>query len=177
MLSEIQKKQLLSFARDVIAAHLNSSDSPSLPANEYREKCGVFVTLHKAGELRGCIGYIKGYKSIADSIREMSLAAAFQDPRFPPVTVNELAQLKIEISLLSPLQLVQETGDIEIGRDGLYLEHPRSSGLLLPQVATEWNWDRETFLKQICRKASLPPGAHQDAGAKLYRFNAEIFSE
>ncbi|MCD8480922.1 MAG: AmmeMemoRadiSam system protein A [Candidatus Cloacimonetes bacterium] len=123
------------------------------------------------------MGYIKGYKTITESIRELAMAAAFRDPRFPPLKASELPDITIEMSLLSPMEAVQDISEITIGRDGLYLEHPRSSGLLLPQVATEQRWDRDTFLRQVCRKAGLPDQAWQDEGAKLYRFTAEIFSE
>ncbi len=177
MLSDSQKKSLLKLARDVITTHLNrgSYQSPNDPA--FAEQCGLFVSLHKSGKLRGCIGYIKAYKSIVDAVKEMALAAAFRDPRFPPVQADELPDIKIEISVLSPMELVQDISEIKIGRDGLYLQHPYSSGLLLPQVATEWKWDRDTFLKQVCRKAGLPDNAWQDANAELYRFSAEVFQE
>ena len=177
MLNQAQKSQLLTLARDVISSHLHS-ESYGVPEDDaFKQKCGLFVTLHKGGNLRGCIGYIKGYKTITESIRELAMAAAFRDPRFPPLKASELPDITIEMSLLSPMAAVQEISEITIGRDGLYLEHPRSSGLLLPQVATEQRWDRDTFLQQVCRKAGLPDQAWQDEGAKLYRFTAEIFSE
>jgi AmmeMemoRadiSam system protein A len=177
MLSDTQKQSLLKLARDVIHARLHHSTytSPDDPA--FAEKRGMFVTLHIFGKLRGCIGYIHAYKSILDTVKEMALAAAFRDPRFPPVQADELPDISIEISLLSPMEPVQDISEITIGRDGLYLDHPYSSGLLLPQVATEWNWDRDTFLQQVCRKAGLPDQAWQDDGAQLYRFSAEIFAE
>lgn len=177
MLSDLQKKELLDYARAVISNRLTGSDI-TIPQDAcFREKRGLFVTLHKEGQLCGCIGYIEAYKDTLSSIREMALAAAFRDPRFPPLKAAELSQIRIEISLLSPLILIQDIAEITIGRDGLYLDHPRSSGLLLPQVATEWNWDRDTFLKQLCRKATLSEHAWQEPGAQLYRFSAEIFGE
>jgi AmmeMemoRadiSam system protein A len=177
MLNPDQRSQLLAFARRVISSHLHS-ESYEVPEDAaFQQKCGLFVTLHKGGNLRGCIGYIKGYKSITQSIRELAMAAAFRDPRFPPLKASELPDVTIEMSLLSPMEQVHDISEITIGRDGLYLEHPRSSGLLLPQVATEQRWDRDTFLQQVCRKAGLPESSWQDEDAQLYRFSAEIFGE
>lgn len=177
MLNETQKQELLAYARSVITQRLQGTAHHTPKDEAFLQVCGVFVTLHKSGDLRGCIGYVKGYKNIVDSIREMAIAAAFRDPRFPQLEASELPDIQIEISLLSSMIPVRDISEITIGRDGLYLEHPYSSGLLLPQVATEWNWDRTTFLKQLCRKASLPDKSWQDDGAELYRFSAEIFAE
>lgn len=177
MLSDVQKKELLLLARNSIKKRLlgESYHTPADPAFDI--ECGAFVTLHLHGRLRGCIGYVQAYKSIRDTIQEMALAAAFKDPRFPPLTAAELSQIHLEISLLSPLVRVQDLAEITIGRDGLLLKHPHSSGLLLPQVATEWGWDRATFLRELCHKAGLPGNAYQDFGALLYRFSAEVFGE
>lgn len=177
MLNDAQKKELLKLARNSIRRRLSGEEyhTPADPA--FDAECGAFVTLHLAGNLRGCIGYVQAFKSIRDSIREMALAAAFEDPRFPPLKREELPHIRIEISLLSPLIRVQELSEITIGRDGLLLQHPYSSGLLLPQVATEWGWDRDSFLRQVSLKAGLPGTAYLDSGAILYRFSAEIFGE
>lgn len=177
MLSDSQKKSLLKLARDVIQARLQHSTYQSPDDPIFAQKRGIFVSLHKGGKLRGCIGYIQAHKSMLDSVKEMAIAAAFRDPRFPPLQAGELADIRIEISVLSPLKLVRDISEITIGRDGLYLQHPYSSGLLLPQVATEWDWDRDTFLEQVCRKAGLPENAWQDDNAELYRFSAEVFQE
>ncbi len=172
-----QKKSLLDLARNAIKAKL--SHNPFTTPNDpiFEEKRGLFVTLHKHGGLRGCIGYIQGYKNITDSIIEMAQAAAFRDPRFSKVTAAELSDISIEISVLSELSPITKADEIRIGRDGLYIEHPYGSGLLLPQVALEWEWDRDTFLKQVCIKAGLHKQAWQDESARLYRFSAEIFGE
>ncbi|MDD3536139.1 MAG: AmmeMemoRadiSam system protein A [Candidatus Cloacimonetes bacterium] len=177
MLNDNQKKQLLQLARNSIKKRLlnEAYQTPEDPA--FDAECGAFVTLHLDGRLRGCIGYVQAFKSIRDTIRQMALAAAFEDPRFPPLQRQELPHIRIEISLLSPLILVQDLNEITIGRDGLLLKHPYSSGLLLPQVATQWGWDRDTFLKEVSRKAGLHSSAYRDAGAKLYRFSAEVFGE
>jgi len=175
MFSDAQKQTLLSLARASIQAHLGGTnvvlpDDPAL-----QKKRGIFVSLHKAGQLRGCIGYIKPYKSIVQSVAEMAVAAAFNDPRFPALRVEELDLLEIEISILSELLPIQGPQDVEIGRDGLYIAHPWGSGLLLPQVATEWHWNPDTFVREVCRKAGLSPDAWRDAQAQLYRFEAEVF--
>jgi AmmeMemoRadiSam system protein A len=133
--------------------------------------------LHKHGQLRGCIGYIEGIKSIYDTIKEMAIAAAFQDPRFPALQKDELDQIDIEISLLTPLEKVESKEDIKIGKHGLLIRNGFNSGLLLPQVATEWNWDVETFLEQTCRKAGLHGNCWKESSTQIFRFSAEIFSE
>ena len=176
MLSDTQKMSLLKFARDVISAHLDSSQTPVLEHDEFEQKKGIFVSLHKDGELRGCIGYIRPYKSILESVHEMALAAAFRDPRFSPVRRDELAQIDIEISILGELILVEDATEILIGRDGLYIDHPQGSGLLLPQVATEYGWNVPEFLHNLSRKAGLRESALKSPDTKLYRFEAEIFS-
>ncbi|MDZ4122357.1 MAG: AmmeMemoRadiSam system protein A [Candidatus Cloacimonadaceae bacterium] len=172
-----QHKELLALARTAIGNKLGLCEIHQVDDADFDRKQGLFVTLHKHDKLRGCIGYIKGYKSIKDSIAEMAIAAAFRDPRFIKVSVDEYEELELEISVLSEMCLVEDVSQIEIGRDGLYLEHPRGSGLLLPQVPVEWGWDVPTFLDQICHKAGLWDGAYKDMGAKLYRFEAEIFGE
>jgi uncharacterized protein (TIGR00296 family) len=142
-----------------------------------REKRGVFVTLHRKGALRGCIGYIEGFKPLAEAVGEMALAAAFGDPRFPPVAAGELAELDVEISVLTPLRKVSDPSEIEIGEHGLYIISGPRSGLLLPQVATEYGWDRETFLGHTCLKAGLPELAWRDPESEIYLFGAQIFGE
>ncbi len=177
MLSKDQQNLLLKLARDVITARLEKTQyqSPDDPA--FDEARGIFVTLHKGADLRGCIGYIQPYKSILESVKEMAIAAAFRDPRFPPVDASELPELSIEISLLSELMPVEDLSQIRIGRDGLYLDHPQGSGLLLPQVAVENRWDLQTFLRHLCLKSGLRPDTIDFGEGRLFRFEAEIFSE
>ncbi|MBW6516325.1 MAG: AmmeMemoRadiSam system protein A [Candidatus Cloacimonetes bacterium] len=181
MLTEEQKKFLLRLARESILAHLERREiALKDPTDQIlKEKRGAFVTLHKKDALRGCIGYIKPYKPLLQTIKEMARAAAFQDPRFPSVTLKEIDDIYIEISILSELIPVskEELDDITVGRDGLYIEGLYGSGLLLPQVAVEWNWDRETFLKETCHKAGLSANSYLDPKYQVYRFTAEIFSE
>jgi len=178
MTSEEDRERLLRIARDAIGAHVNgavavldkaSSDRLSGPG-------GAFVSIHHRGELRGCIGHIEADRSLARVVLECAVAACSADPRFPPVSAAELASLEIEVSLLGPLEPIASPDDIEVGRHGLLVEQHGQRGLLLPQVATEWRWDRETFLAHTCHKAGLPRDAWKQ-GAKLWRFEAEVFGE
>ena len=177
-LSQSEKEFLLRLASDSIRCRLEESPVPGheITSETMKQKRGAFVTLHKHGHLRGCIGYIQGIKPLHEAVIDMAEAAAFDDPRFPPVSREELPELDLEISVLSPLKEVKELDEIEIGKHGLYLTLGAFSGLLLPQVATENGWDRETFLEQTCLKAGLPPEAYKDKDAKLYLFSAEVFS-
>ncbi len=176
-LTDEEKKILHSIAREAIESRLNGRPLPPLPSltptlEEYR---GAFVTLTKKGNLRGCIGLIRPVKPLAASVQEMAVAAAFQDPRFPPLTREEWPSIEIEISALTPFQRVKDLSEIQIGTHGLYIQKGPYSGLLLPQVATEYGWDREEFLRQTCIKAGLPPMAYQDPDAEIYAFSADIF--
>jgi len=143
----------------------------------FKEHCGLFVTLKKHGELRGCIGLVRGIEPLSQAIGEMAVAAATHDPRFSPVRLNELPDIDIEISVLTPMSKVTDVSEIKIGRDGLMLQYRGHSGLLLPQVPIEWNWDVEEFLENLCHKAGLTPGSHLQPGATLLKFSADIFSE
>lgn len=154
----------------------------ALPSAEYRfpilsEKRGAFVTLHKKGQLRGCIGYVRPYKPLEQTIIEMTESAALHDPRFLAVEADEIKDLEIEISVLSPLQLIDDSEAITVGFHGIYLESEFRSGLLLPQVATEYGWDRETFLEHTCLKAGLGRNAWKSKTTQIYVFSANIFSE
>ena len=139
------------------------------------EKRGAFVTLKKRGQLRGCIGCIKGVKPLYKIVGEMAVAAAFHDPRFRPVTETELRDLEIEISVLTPLKRIRDVEEIEVGKHGIFIQRESHSGLLLPQVATEYGWDRKTFLERCCLKARLPKDAWQDEKTRIYAFSAEVF--
>jgi AmmeMemoRadiSam system protein B/AmmeMemoRadiSam system protein A len=140
-----------------------------------KEKRGAFVTITIDGMLRGCIGLIRAVKPLYEAVAEMAVAAAFEDPRFMPMTEKELKNVAIEISVLSPLIRVDDPNEIKVGRDGLVIHSEGHSGLLLPQVATEHQWDRTTFLEQTCLKAGLPKQGYKDKGAEIYRFTAEVF--
>jgi AmmeMemoRadiSam system protein A len=127
--------------------------------------------------LRGCIGYIQPVRPLYLTVQEMAEAAALQDPRFTPVTEGELETLGIEISALTPLRKIKSVDEIQVGLHGIYMKKDYFSGLLLPQVATEYGWDRTTFLEHTCMKAGLPTNAWKDKDAEIYIFAADIFSE
>ncbi len=177
MTSESDRQLLLRIAREAMAAHVGGgpaprSDEPRLASR----RGGAFVTLHNAGELRGCIGHIEPGDRLTDVVARCAVAACSADPRFPAVTAAELPHVVIELSLLGPLEAMDEAAGIEVGRHGLVVEQGWHRGLLLPQVAIEWKWDRDTFLAQTCHKAGLPRDAWKH-GAKLWRFEAEVFAE
>lgn len=173
------EKEALRAVRQTLEAHLNQKPLPDFKFSDskFSEKRGIFVTLKKHGELRGCIGYIIGYEPLKDAIPQMAISAATRDPRFNPVTASELKDISIEISILSPMQEVKDISEIKIGRDGLLLQLGSRSGLLLPQVPLEWNWDLDEYLENLCHKAGVPPGAHLNPQARLQRFSADVFGE
>ena len=177
MFNELQKKELLALAREAIGSHFDHHRIVLPSEADFAVLRGLFVTLHKGAELRGCIGYIKGFKPLARSVVELAQAAAFNDPRFAPLEQQDLSKVTLEISVLGELIPLKKSEMPEIGRDGRYIIHPYGSGLLLPQVAVEWHWDAGTFLREVCRKAGLKPHAYKDPDAVVYRFTAEIFSE
>lgn len=178
-LTQEDKKALLEIAKKAITAKVSNREMPK-PAMDLpvlKEKRGAFVTLKKRGHLRGCIGYIKAVKPLEDTVREMAIAAAFHDPRFPALKSEEIKDLSFEISVLSPLVKISDTNEIEIGRHGLYIVRGHNSGLLLPQVAIEYGWDKETFLRETCHKAGLPSGAWREEEVEIYVFSADYFSD
>jgi uncharacterized protein (TIGR00296 family) len=152
-----------------------------------RESCGVFVTLNslRGGEkqLRGCIGYPYPIKPLVEAVNDVAYAAAFEDPRFPRITKKELGEIVIEVSVLTPPERVrvekpeQYPSMIKVGVDGLIIKRGGRSGLLLPQVATEWEWDSEEFLSQCCVKAGLPQDSWLLPGTEVSKFQALIFAE
>ena len=176
-LSDKEKNTLHTIARTAIEYHSLGKPFPEIDISSHtlKEKRGAFVTLHKHGNLRGCIGYIRGQKQLHQTIREMAVAAAFQDSRFKPVTQSELDDLDIEISVLTPLLKVSDVEEITVGKHGIYIIQDYHSGLLLPQVATEQGWDRKAFLEHTCTKAGLPEDAWKDSSTEIYIFSADIF--
>ena len=178
-LSEVEKKALLDIVRKTIEAKLTGKSIPELHlgSEALKEKKGAFVTLKKHDHLRGCIGHIEARKPLDKTVGEMALAAAFDDPRFPPLKRDELKNVVVEISVLSPLKEVKDIDEIEVGIHGLYITKGYSSGLLLPQVATEYGWDRLTFLRETCYKADLHRDAWKDKDTKVYIFSAEVIGE
>lgn len=178
-LSQSDKEILLNIARKTIEARVKGQKPPEFKVDSeiLKENRGAFVTLEKNGQLRGCIGYIQAIKPLYITIEEMAEQAALHDPRFAPVSEEELNDLGIEISVLTPLKKISDISQIEVGRDGIYIRKGFNSGLLLPQVATEYGWDRGTFLEQTCYKAGLPPNAWKEKTCEIYIFSADIFGE
>ena len=177
MTTEPDRRHLLEIARRAIVAHVHGTSlNEALLGDAHDARGGAFVSLHRGNELRGCIGHVEQDELLARVVARCAVAASSSDPRFPPVTAGEIEDLSIEVSVLGPLEPIAGPDDIEIGRHGLLIEKGWSRGLLLPQVATQWGWDREQFLAQTCRKAGLPPTAWK-SGATLWRFAAEVFAE
>jgi len=176
-LSLLEKKKLLDLARETIFMYVKEGKipEPEIKDRNLLVERATFVTIKKHGILRGCIGEIVPRLPLYKSVIKNAVFACSRDPRFRPVSKDELDDLEIEISILSPMKKVKNVKDIKIGRDGLYIVKDGRSGLLLPQVPLEFGWDRDEFLRQVCMKAGLPPDAWRDA--ELYSFTAEVFSE
>ena len=171
-----ERQILLRLAHHSIEAALEKRELDlSAPSLHLAEARGAFATLHLRGKLRGCIGYVSPNQSLYRTIAEAARAAAFDDPRFEPVTLKEAPHLKIEISVLSALRPIAPE-DVVVGKHGLVVMQGSRRGLLLPQVPLEWGWDRETFLAQTCMKAGLAPDAWMQ-GAQLQAFTAEVFGD
>lgn len=182
-------RRAVAIAREVLETHVRGSFSPLTDADSaaFRAKRGVFVTLNHAdpvGErLRGCIGFPYPVKPLGEAIRAAAIAAATEDPRFPPVAEGELGSLVVEVSVLTPpkdvsvLRRRDLPSMIRIGTDGLIVEDAYHSGLLLPQVASEFGLDQTEFLSQACMKAGLPPDSWLDERTRVLAFQAEIFAE
>jgi AmmeMemoRadiSam system protein A len=178
-LSDDEKRELLGIARRSVESVVRGHGVPitRTTSQVLQQPCGAFVTITELGQLRGCIGYTEVARPLAEVVSEVAAKAALDDPRFPPVSEDELEEIQLDISVLSPLEKVSEVEKIEVGKHGLLLEHGYFRGLLLPQVAVEYNWDRETFLQNTARKAGLPSDAWKDKNTSLYSFTAEVFSE
>ena len=176
-LSDQDKKTLRHIAETVVENKARGKPVPEFAVDSQmlKEKRGAFVTINKKGQLRGCIGYVQAYKPLYETVEEMAAQAAFNDPRFDPVTEKELPDLEIEISVLTPLRRIKHVDEVEVGKHGILIEKGYYSGLLLPQVATECGWDRKTFLEHTCLKAGLPTDAWTDKDVVISIFSADIF--
>lgn len=171
-----ERRRLLNLAHRSIEDALADRDTDTTPPSEHlAEPRGAFTTLHLEGQLRGCIGYVLPVGSLYQTVAETARAAAFDDPRFEPVSAEEAPFLTIEISVLSVPRSIRPD-EVVIGKHGLIVNQGARRGLLLPQVPVEWDWDRETFLSQTCLKAGLSPDAWRH-GAELQGFTAEVFGE
>jgi AmmeMemoRadiSam system protein A len=178
-LSTTEKKELLRLARMSIGFALEECGRPKMPVGgeALQELCGAFVTLHLHGELRGCIGYIEARFPLCETIEEVAQKAAFEDPRFSPLTAEEYRSIDIEISVLSPLKKVGDVNEVKVGTHGLVIDAGYTRGLLLPQVAVEYGWRREEFLSHTARKAGLAADAWKRKDVTLYSFTSDVFSE
>lgn len=178
-LNKEEKNKLMEIAKLSVAEAVTGKRQflPNVTEERLKESCGAFVTLKEGGQLRGCIGYIQAVKPLFETVKDVAKSAAVHDYRFNPVTQDELGKLEYEISVLTPLKRITDINEIEVGKHGLVMKRGINSGLLLPQVATEYNWDRETFLKETCRKAGLSSDAWKDKSTEIYIFSAEVFGE
>jgi len=176
-LSADDRLRILDEARRAVADTLAGRQAAPPPCEGvFALRAGLFVTFHNHGRLRGCIGYIEADRPLAELVGRFAVHAATGDPRFPSITADELDDCDIEVSILGPVQPVDDPATVVVGRDGLIVEQGRQRGLLLPQVAVEHRWDRETFLAYTCVKAGLPRDAWK-RGARLSRFEADVFGE
>lgn len=177
MLTLEDRERLLALARRCLEARVRRQSPPAIERGGGLDLLmGAFVTIHCAGDLRGCLGRLETDRAIADNVAHLAAVVSDSDPRFQPLGAGELEQTDIEISALTPEEEVLDVAEIEVGRHGLIIEDGHRRGLLLPQVATEHGWDRETFLEQTCLKAGLPADAWR-RGARIFRFEAEVFGE
>ena len=172
--TEEEKKELFSIARNAITDYVTNRKAPEIEIKnpKFKTDGAVFVTIKEKGSLRGCIGHIQAMMPLYKSIINNAIAACSSDPRFPPMTKEELKDMDIEISILSPFMPLKDVKNIQVGKHGLYIVKGMQSGLLLPQVPTEFGWSRDEFLEHLCTKAGLPKDAWKDAD--LYTFTAEI---
>ncbi len=179
LLTDADKQELLKIARRTIETYLKTGNTPDFgKVSENIARPGAaFVTLEKQGQLRGCIGQTVAATPLYQTVAYCAIQAAVDDPRFLPVTEAEFKDIHIEISVLTPLQRVRSFDEIKVGRDGLMIFKGAGRGLLLPQVATDYGWDRDEFLRQTCHKAGLPPEAYLSKDAEIYKFQAIIFGE
>jgi AmmeMemoRadiSam system protein A len=177
-LSPIDRAALLGIARGSVLAHLGLAPAPPLPeSGPLAEPRGAFVTLHVAGDLRGCIGSFRPLGSLAATVAKVAVSAASEDPRFLPLRADEIARLEVAVSALEPPRRLPDPRAVEVGRHGLVVKRGWQRGALLPKVAVEQGWDAETFLRHTCLKAGLPPTAWQEPGCEVEAFEADEFGE
>jgi len=180
LLNTKQRKELLKLARDTITFYLDEGKPLERDSSDetLQEVMGVFVTLRQNHQLRGCIGNIIGTKPLYFGVRDMAIAAATQDFRFKTVTKDELKDIDIEISVLSPLKQITDTDEIILGKHGVLVRDAYRSGVYLPQVATETGWSRDEFMNSLCgQKAGMDSGAWKNGKCDIYIFSAEVFGE
>lgn len=181
-ITEKNRRDIFALIRRTIADKLGIDSGVDISACDFSApffsmELGAFVTLHIRGDLRGCIGFIEGFMPLSEALSQLALSAAFRDPRFSPLSKEEFAVTDFEVSILSPVEPLTDLSKIVIGRDGLIASKNGRSGLLLPQVATEYAWNTDEFLSHTCRKAGLPPDAWRDGSVTFQTFSAYVFGE
>ena len=177
-LSAMDRAALLGIARGAILAHLGVTPGPALPeSGPLAEPRGAFVTIHVGGALRGCIGTFRPQGSLAATVARMAVAAAMDDPRFPPLRPGEVGGLEVAVSALGPPRPIVDPRAVDVGRQGLLVSRGLHRGTLLPKVAVEHGWGAEEFLKHTCLKAGLPPRAWEEPDVTVEVFDAEEFGE
>lgn len=178
LLTKAEQKELLRIARDTIIAYVNTGNVPPVEtaSQALNAENGCFVTIKQQKKLRGCIGNFVSDKPLYCLVQEMAISAATRDPRFYPMKPNDLADFKLEISVLSPLRKIDSVDEIQVGQHGIYIIKDSYQGVLLPQVATEYGWDRDTFLKHTCLKAGLPENTWKKE-CDIFIFSAQVFGE
>ena len=177
MLTPHDQERLLRHARRAIVARLEERPVEPLPSpGALGEPAAAFVTIRLDDRLRGCIGSVDDDEPLAEVVARCAADAATRDPRFPPLTLSDLSDVRLEISVLTPFRRVADPVEAEVGRHGVMVEQGPHRALLLPQVAGEWGWDRDTLLSQTCVKAGLPADAWR-TGAAVHTFEAQVFGE
>ncbi len=179
MVSDAEAKILLTLAREAIVHLIEGKDYNPSAAEQpaLQQHSGCFVTITQNGQLRGCIGNFQSHQPLYREVVSMAVAAASQDPRFPPLSPADLGNFDLEITILSPLKKITDINEIKVGTHGIYIIKGLNRGVLLPQVATEYGWDRETFLRQTCTKAGLIDDAWQHPDTEIYIFSGQIIHE
>ncbi|MEA2016566.1 MAG: AmmeMemoRadiSam system protein A [Actinomycetota bacterium] len=174
-----QKRALLKIARESIASAVKNEKIPEYDIKDsaLNIKCGAFVTLHINDNLRGCIGNITAETPLWQTVSNMAVESALRDPRFYPLTPDELKKADIEVSALSPLKKIKDPAEVKVGKHGLLIKSGSYQGLLLPQVATSYRWDRTVFLEQTCCKAGLNKNCYRKKDTEIFIFSAVVFSE
>jgi uncharacterized protein (TIGR00296 family) len=177
--TEEEKKELLQLARKTIENYLanGSKDYPDTDNPKFKEKRGVFVTLHKKGDLRGCIGYPLPIKPLWEAVVDNAISSSTEDYRFSPVTLKEMGDIDIEVSILTVPKKVAGYKDVKVGRDGIIISRGFNKGLLLPQVPVEQGWDLEEYISYGCMKAMLPTDAWRKGGVDIETFEGIVFGE
>jgi len=179
LLTKKEQRELLKIARDTILSYVTSGKVPSVETDSagLNLESGCFVTIKQKGVLRGCIGNFVSEKPLYKLVQEMAVSASTQDPRFYPMKPHDLADFELEISVLSPLEKAASVEEIEVGTHGIYIIKGSYRGVLLPQVATDYGWDRDEFLRHTCIKAGLSENAWMKGDCDIHIFSALVFGE